>query len=77
MRVSVDEQYAIRQVLAAGERHGYGNMISHLQTAWAKSLMDNYGFDEKSARLASGGDGYPFRMQNDLMNGFWDETGQR
>ena len=78
MHISKDEQDAIRRVLAAGAVHGYGNMISHLKTAWAKSLMEKWDMDEKSARITSGGDGYPFVMQDDLViRGEWDETGER
>ncbi len=77
MRISHAEQLAIQAVLDAGAAHGYGNMISHLQTRWAEMLMKQWGMDEKSARAASGGDGYPFEMQHDLLlRGGWDETGE-
>ena len=77
MKISVDEQIAIRTVIAYGDEHGYGNLISHLQTAWARKLVEQ-GFDEKGARLAAGGQGYPFKMQDDLLQrGEWDETGKR
>jgi hypothetical protein len=78
MKISADEQNAIRAVLVFGEAYGYGNLISHLQTAWAKRLMGQYGMDEQGARIASGGSGYPFQMQADLVErGEWDETGER
>lgn len=71
MRISGDEQRAIRRAVEAGESFGYGNMISHLQAAWQKSLRDKYGMAEKT------GEGYPIAMHEDLMlRGFWDETGQ-
>lgn len=77
MKISRGEQLAIQEVLAYGEAHGYGNLISHLQTAWAKNLV-SYGMGERAARLASGGPGYPFAMQDDLIErGEWDETGAR
>jgi len=77
MRISAQEQAAIQHVTQAGASFGFGNMISHLQTAWAKKLMDEYGMDEKTARLSSWGDGYPFKMHEDLKDhGFWDETGE-
>ena len=78
MNISQDERDAIKAVLAAGERFGYGNMISHLQTAWAKTLIDaDDGFDEKSAREIAG-PGYPFKMQDDLVtHAMWDESGER
>ena len=77
MKISRDEQEAICTVVTAGDAFGYGNLISHLQTRWAKKLMTS-GLTEEAARAASGGDGYPFEMQVDLiMKGEWDETGQR
>ena len=77
MRISNAEQLAIQSVMDAGAAHGYGNMIAHLQTAWARSLMTGYNMDESAARQASGGDGYPFKMQDDLLRlGGWDETGE-
>jgi len=79
MRISDAERSAIRKVLQAGNNYGYGNMIQHLATAWAKHLMDKYKMDERTARNGAFGlDGYPFEMQADLMNrGEWDETGER
>ena len=81
MNISEQERLAIKQVLSHGERHGYGNMICHLQTAWAEKLMREYEFSEKEAREATTRDGrftYPFQMQKDLIErGCWDETGER
>ena len=78
MNISQAEQAAIIQVLVAGGTYGYGNMISHLQTAWAKRLVDEWGMTEDGARRAAGGPGYPFEMHEDLIkNGQWDETGKR
>jgi hypothetical protein len=34
--VSKSEEQAINQVLEAGDRYGYGNMLSWLATAWEK-----------------------------------------
>lgn len=79
MKISRAEQIAIQEVLAYGEAHGYGNLITHLQTAWAARLMRS-GISEKAARAATArdGGGYPFKMQEDLIErGEWDETGQR
>lgn len=70
------EQDAIRQVVEAGARYGYGNLISHLKTAWAIMLVQKYQMDEESAIEAAGGPGYPFAMHLDLLEkGRWDETG--
>ena len=79
MRISDGEIAAIRTVLKCGEDFGCGNMISHLQTAWAERLMQD-GMSEASARklTARDGSGYPFLMQRDLLErGEWDETGER
>jgi hypothetical protein len=79
MRISEAERLAIQDVLAYGETHGYGNLIAHLQTAWAARLMRS-GLSETAARRATGRDGagIPFLMQHDLIErGEWDETGKR
>lgn len=76
MKISEGEQAAIVNVLYLGDKYGYGNLISHLQTAWAQTLMRQYNMPEAAARAASGGRGYPFKMQDDLITrGEWDETG--
>ena len=72
------EREAIVEFIVAGKQFGYENLIAHLQTAWARELVSAFGYDEKSARLASGGDGYPFDMQDDIINRCeYDETGER
>ncbi len=78
MRIPDTEREAIIAVIESGKRFGFGNLISHLQTAWARRLVEEEGFPEKVAREASGGSGYPFKMQDDLLlSGEWDETGKR
>lgn len=78
MRISDEERAAIGAVLRAGAKFGYGNLIAHLQTGWARMLMARYGMDEGAARHASGGRGYLFAMQDDLLErGEWDEIGER
>ena len=79
MKISVEEQDAILQVLEFGKSFGYGNLISHLRTAWARHMADEHGFPEEAARNAThAGDFYPFLMQDDLIDrGEWDETGER
>lgn len=77
MTITIEERKAILTVLMIGQSYGYGNLISHLQTEWAKRLMSE-GLPEKDARKAAGGPGYPFQMQEDLLkHGYWDETGKR
>lgn len=64
-------------VLEAGAAHGYGNMLAHLRTAWARQLAKG-GLEDETAINHVGGDCYPFAMQDDLLeNGEWDETGKR
>lgn len=76
MKISEGERIAIQEVLAYGEAHGYGNLISHLATAWAAKLMCD-GLPEKVAREFAGGRTMPFKMQRDLVErGEWDETGK-
>lgn len=43
MKISTSEQKAIKVVCEMGAKWGYGNMISHLQSAWALSLMHKHG----------------------------------
>lgn len=62
------EAEAIRTALAIGAQHGYGNVIAHLQTAWARVLMDRYAMTEQQARAASG-PGYPFEWQKEVLAG--------
>ena len=77
-RITKAEQRALQHVLAAGERFGYGNLIAHLQTAWARKLVKEGLADEAAARQHAGGSGYPFLMQDDIVErGEWDETGKR
>lgn len=78
MKISEAERLAIISVVEAGKAHGFYNLICHLQTAWARMLMEKYGLSEEAARVGALGDGYPFLMQEDLMErGEWDETGHR
>ena len=79
MKIARQEQEAIRIVLAYGDAFGYGNLIAHLATAWARRLMTRNGLDEAAARKFTGTErGYPFAMQDDLIErGEWDESGKR
>ena len=43
------EAKAIQAVLAAGDQFGYGNLIAHLSTAWAGTLITAYGMSPSSA----------------------------
>lgn len=77
MKISELERRAILDALKIGEQWGYGNLITHLQTAWARELTKG-GVSEKVARLSARGPGMPFLMQDDLLQrGEWDETGAR
>lgn len=71
--ISAAEREAIRDVLMAGEKHGFGNMISWLATGWAAMLRAN-GLDEKSAiAQASNRSGYP--LPADRMDKAGKSTG--
>lgn len=78
MRVPREERLAIEQVLLLGEQYGYGNLIAHLQTVWAASLVSQ-GLDEATAKQhTTGYRGYDRLMQRDiLLHGEYDETGER
>lgn len=77
MQISDGERDAVKRVIEAGESYGFGNMIAHLNTAWAKSLMEKWGMSEESARALTHGSGYPFQMQQDLIErNYWDESGK-
>lgn len=76
MKLHPGEHRAIKEVLHHGATYGYGNLIAHLQTAWARRLMES-GMSEAGARTHAG-PGYPFIFWDDLLeNGEWDETGKR
>lgn len=78
IRVSEIERDAIGLALHVGRVFGYGNLIAHLQTAWARKLVKEGLADEAAARQHAGGSGYPFLMQDDIVErGEWDETGKR
>ena len=78
MKISEKERRAILQVLEAGEMFGFGNMIGHLKSRWAMSLMRDYGMSAEAARAGANSDGYSIEMHKDLVErGEWDETGGR
>ncbi len=78
MKISSHEQEAIKAVVAYGKRFGFGNLISHLKSAWAEDLMLTYGFTEQQGMEAAGGGGYSVQIHQDIRdNGEWDETGMR
>lgn len=78
MRISAGEQAAIREVIRLGDEYGFGNLISHLKTAWMRRLIAD-GLREETAKAAAcGGTFYPPLMQEDLIErGEWDHTGER
>lgn len=78
MKISMVEQAAIREAIFIGQRFGFGNIIAHLKSAWALTLVEDHGFTEAQAQEAAGGGGYPIAMHRDLLDrGEWDETGRR
>lgn len=73
MNVSEDERVAIATCIDCAEQFGYGNLISHLRTAWARKLVA-IGLPAEGAH---GGSVMPFKMQEDIIErGFWDHTGE-
>jgi len=77
MQISDGERKAVKRVIEAGQSYGFGNMIAHLNTAWAKHLMEHWGMSEEAARGSTHGSGYPFKMQEDLIErASWDESGK-
>lgn len=74
MKISEEEQLAINTVVHFGRQYGFGSLISHLRTAWAKMLVDQ-GLPPEGAH---GGGIMPFLMHEDILErGEWDETGVR
>ena len=71
--ISDEEVEATRQVLRAGKKYGYGNMIAHLETAWRKHLMDEYQFTEKGA-IQRTGPGYPLEWTLPFMESNHERT---
>lgn len=68
------EQHAIREVIAAGERYGFGNLIAHLRAAWAKSLIESTKgiegqseWTEEQANQATITDAYPIRLHLEFL----------
>lgn len=77
MKVSGKELAAIREVVRLGSIYGYGNLMSHLSSAWAQHLVDTYQMDESSAKAAAHGLALPLKMHSDIITrGEWDETGE-
>lgn len=67
MKISEGERQAIIKVIELGCEYGFGNLIAHLNTAWARNLIKKYGFPEEVARKSTHGTGYPIKMQDDLI----------
>lgn len=78
MKISPQELEALQRVIRYADLFGYGNLISHLQSAWQRIVM-NDGLSEETAKEAvMGREPYPLRMHQDIIeDGYWDETGER
>jgi hypothetical protein len=57
------EEAAIKIVIEAGDKYGYGNMIAHLKREWAERLRDKWGLPEKAALEATNVSAYPLRKK--------------
>jgi hypothetical protein len=74
IQISDEERIAIKQCIQLAKIHGYGNLISHLRTAWAEEYY-NQGLPIEGAH---GGGVMPFGMRHDIIReGCWDETGDK
>ena len=62
------EQSAINSVLNLGGKYGYGNMIAHLKTAWAKKLMAQ-GIPKEAALQATNVSAYPISENEPCVQG--------
>jgi len=54
------EEEAVKYVIKAGKKYGYGNMIAHLKREWAEKLMAQ-GVPKEGALLAANTSAYPVR----------------
>ena len=61
------EAAAIRAVLDAGSKYGYGNMIGHLRREWAELLRDVWGISDTGAIEATNADAYPLRIKGEKL----------
>lgn len=68
-RLSGSEVDAVKMVLEAGSQFGYGNMIAHLRTAWARMLMDRFDFSWDQAARAAVTNAYDPKIQDQLLTG--------
>ena len=62
------EKEAIKQVLDAGAKYGYGNMIAWLRRGWSDLLMRESGFTQEQADRATITSPYPKGMIENLGN---------
>lgn len=62
------EKRAIETVLYIGGLYGYGNMIAHLKTAWAKSLIAQ-GISKDAALQATNVSAYPIDENEPSVQG--------
>ena len=69
MKISTSEQKAIKVVCEMGAKWGYGNMISHLQSAWALSLIHKHGMPiDHAIEATEGRSPYPFDKHLSAIN---------
>ena len=69
LRLGDDERSAALAVIACGKQYGYGNMIGHLRTAWARMLMEKFDFSWDEAVQAAFADAYDPVLQDRLLSG--------
>lgn len=63
-----NEVAAIEFVTVHGERHGFGNLMAWLATAWALSLHRGYGIPLEDAQKMTHGTPYSIPTELDATN---------
>jgi hypothetical protein len=78
IKVDEKELRAVRQAIFLGHVYGYGNIVSHLLSAWA-DVLTSQGVDPGIAvSHVSNREPLPIQMHLDIVNnGEWDETGAK
>lgn len=79
MKITPEEQAAIKSVVAIAKQFGFGNMIAHLGAALADMLIKEQGLSETDAiEYANSRTSYHLQMHRDLLeHGECDQTGRR
>ena len=78
MKISPDEQRAIRTVINIAKSYGYGNLMAHLASAWADEMIRGGMPEDAAIEFVSNREPYSLAMHRDIIErGEWDETGEK